>query len=116
MIRTMKDIVITGSPDTQISLYVEIYCYIAGGAAAISALLSLTGMSFYGFLANAGLATADISFAIFLRKYRGCMENLLQTAGAQAVQQGDQQKYQESVQQPYQQQYQQPMQPSHQQQ
>lgn len=77
MINRMKEVILSGRPNDQISLYVEILCYITGGVAAISALMSLAGLSVYGFLANAGLATADISFAIFLRKYRGKMEELL---------------------------------------
>lgn len=126
-IRTMKETVITGIPDAQISLYVEVYCYIAGGMAAISALLSLSGMSVYGFLANAGLATADICFGIFLRKYRGNMEMFLHTSSVQTPHSGSgqlfyqqsyqepmQQAYQEAVQQSYQQAYQEPVQQSYQ--
>lgn len=126
-IRTMKETVITGIPDAQISLYVEVYCYIAGGMAAISALLSLSGMSVYGFLANAGLATADICFGIFLRKYRGNMEMFLHTSSVQTPHSGSgqlfyqqsyqepmQQAYQEAVQQSYQPPYQEPTQQSYQ--
>ena len=71
LIKSMKNVMTSGVPDSGVSLYVEIFCYAAGGIAGISCLSSLAGMSVYGFLANAGLAAANITFAIFLRKYRG---------------------------------------------
>ena len=103
----MRQTLVTGMPDRKISLYVEIYCYLAGGLSAIMALVSLTSMSVWGMLANAGMATADIAFAMLLRKYRAQMEWILQNPQPYQ-EQPYQQPYQE---QPYQEQpYQQPYQ------
>lgn len=101
-INVMKEVIISGRPNSQISLYVEIFCYIAGGVAAVSALVSLAGMSVYGFLAKAGLAAADISFAIFLRKYRGNMERLIQRSDMTDYTQNMRGEIQPSGYQPYQ--------------
>ena len=76
-VRRMKDTLVTGQPDDQISLYVEIICYIGGAGSALSALMSLASFSVYGFLANAGMATANICFAMLLRKYRNMMDLLI---------------------------------------
>ncbi len=81
LIKSMKNVMTSGVPDSGVSLYVEIFCYAAGGIAGISCLSSLAGMSVYGFLANAGLAAANITFAIFLRKYRGNMQMLVMNGG-----------------------------------
>ena len=109
MIQRMKRTAITGIPDCRISLFVELYCYLAGGVEVISAFVSLSYLSVYGFLASAGLATANIAFGIFLRKYRDNMK-IMENAGVnqQAAQQP---AYQQAVQQPaYQQFSQQPYQ------
>lgn len=105
-IQTMKDTAITGRPDSQISLYVEIFCYIAGGVSAISVLVSLVGISLSGFLANAGSAVASIAFGIFLRKYRSNMELLMKNPVQPIYRQ-----QQEPMQPVYRQQQQQPIQP-----
>lgn len=115
MVDTMKNVILTGVPDSEVSKYVEIFCYVMGGLSAISALMSLVGMSMYSFLTNAGLATADISFAIFMMKYRTNMNLLIQNPNAdigiarmqgQPVQrqgyQNSQQGYQNQPQQGYQ--------------
>lgn len=129
-INTMKETIMSGIPNSQISKYVEIFCYVAGGVAVISALMSLAGMSLYGFLSKAGLATANIAFAIFQMKYRGNMERLMvqnpvgdngimNIQGQQPVppyQGAAQPVYQEPVRQTYQEPaqpaYQEPVQPS----
>lgn len=77
MVRRMKDTLVTGQPDDQISLYVEILCYIGGAGSVLSALMSLVSFSVYGLLANAGMATANICFAMLLRKYRNMMNLLI---------------------------------------
>ena len=76
-IKRMKTALITGQPDAQVSLYVEILCYINGALTVFGALGSLVSFSIFGFLANAGLATANICFAMLLRKYRNNMELLI---------------------------------------
>lgn len=118
MIQIMKKTAITGRLDCRISLFVELCCYLAGGVEAISAFVSLSYLSVYGFLASAGLATADIAFGIFLHKYREnmkIMESMAddqQTAQQPVYQQAAQQPvYQQAVQQPV---YQQPLQQSYQ--
>lgn len=78
LINKMKASVMNGKPDNEVSLYVEIVCYIFGGTSALSALTSLVGISIYGFFGNAGLATANIGFGIFLRKYRNNMGMIMQ--------------------------------------
>lgn len=100
--RRMKDTLVTGQPDDQISLYVEIICYIGGAGSALSALMSLASFSVYGFLANAGMATANICFAMLLRKYRNMMNLLIhdpQQAYQNMQQASNQPQYQ--AQQPY---------------
>ncbi len=72
-VRRMRDTLVTGILNCNISVYVEIYCYLAGGLSAVFALISMMSFSIYGFLANAGIATADIAFAILLRRYRAQM-------------------------------------------
>ena len=76
-IKRMKTALITGQPDAQVSLYVEILCYINGALTVFGALGSLVSFSIFGFLADAGLATANICFAMLLRKYRNNMELLI---------------------------------------
>ena len=94
-IRTMKDTIISGMPDSRVSKYVEIFCYIAGGFSGLSALFSLAGMSIYGFLGDAGLATANIVFAIYIMKYRQNMEQLMRSPNT-----NPQPQYQETTVQP----------------
>ncbi len=126
VILSVKSVAVTGKPDAEVSRYVEIFCYLAGGAAALSALMSLVRAAVLGFLANAGLATAYIVFAIFLMKYRTNMQMLQQNPGmmidpAQALYQPpvqeqpsyqpsyqpqEQPAYQSSVQEPLQRSYQ----------
>lgn len=77
VIRRIRETLVTGRPDPGVSLYVEICCYILGGVSALAALMSLAEVSLLTFLANAGLATADICFAILLRQYRGKVEQLI---------------------------------------
>ncbi len=77
-IKRIKETLLTGQPDAGISLYVEIICYIGGATSALAALMSLVGLSVYGLLANAGLSTANICFAILLRQYRDKMKLLIQ--------------------------------------
>ena len=77
MIVKIKDTLLTGQPDEEISLYVEILCYISGAISAIGALMSLADVEVLNFFANAGLATADICFAILIRQYRSKMELLI---------------------------------------
>ena len=109
-VRRIKDTLVTGQPDEQISLYVEIICYIGGVGSALSALMSLVGFSVYGLLANAGMATANICFAILLRKYRNMMNLLIHNPqqAYQSIQQESrqpqhqaQQPNQSAAQQPY---------------
>lgn len=76
MVRRMRETLVTGRPNAKISLFVEIICYIGGAGSAISALGSLAGLSVFGFLGNAGAATASISFGIFIRQYRSRMQSL----------------------------------------
>lgn len=75
-INAMQGTLESGIPNARISRYVEVFCYLKGGTAALSALTSLVGMSLYGFAGSAGLAVSNIVFAIYQRKYRNNMENL----------------------------------------
>ena len=77
-IKRMKTVLTTGQPDGQVSLYVEILCYISGAGSALGALMSLVGFSVFGLLSGAGMATASICFAMLLRQYRNNMELLIQ--------------------------------------
>ena len=116
----MKEVVLSGRPNVQVSLYVEIFCYVMGGICAFSAFVSLAGLSVYEFLANAGLSTSDIVFGIFLRKYRKNMEMLAQGQVPQGYQgqaqnyQNQEQSYQEAQYQGQAQSYQAPAQPQYQ--
>ena len=76
-IKRMKTALITGQADAKVSLYVEILCYISGALTAFGALGSLVSFSVFGFLADVGLATANICFAMLLRRYRNNMELLI---------------------------------------
>lgn len=76
MVKQMKETLVTGRPNARVSLFVEIICYIEGAGSAISSLSSLAGLSIFGFLGNAGMATASICFGILLRQYRGKMQAL----------------------------------------
>ena len=75
-INVMQRTLESGMPNARISRYVEVFCYLKGGTAALSALTSLVVMSLYGFAGSAGLAVSNIVFAIYQRKYRNNMENL----------------------------------------
>lgn len=118
-VKRIKGVLATGQTNSQVSLYVEVFCYINGVIAVIGGLGSLVGFSVFGFLSEAGLATANICFAILLRQYRRNME-LLITDPQQVytnLQKKHEQQYQRGVQQPQQpvQQWgQQPQQPAQQ--
>ena len=73
-VKRMKETMITGRPDTKVSLFVEILCYLGGAGSAISALMSLVGLDIFGFLSNAGMGTASICFGMLLRQYRNKMQ------------------------------------------
>lgn len=75
-VKRMKETMITGRPDTKISLFVEILCYLGGAGSAISALMSLVGLNIFSFLSDAGMGTASICFGILLRQYRSKMQAL----------------------------------------
>ncbi|HJC37687.1 MAG TPA: FHA domain-containing protein [Candidatus Mediterraneibacter faecigallinarum] len=105
MIVKTKDTLLTGQPDDDISLYVEILCYISGGVAAIGALMSLADVEVLNFFANAGMATADICFAILIRQYRSKMGLLIHNPQQfyQEMQMAEQRTQQQrGAQQPYQ--------------
>lgn len=103
MINKMKEMLLTGRADNYVSKYVEIFCYINGGVAIISGVLSLVGLSIYGFLSNAGLATANICFALYLSKYRKMMETMSGSQQPQCVLMLQQPIYSKEPQQPVQQ-------------
>ena len=108
MIVNIKDTLLTGQPDDNISLYVEILCYINGGIAVIGALMSLADVEVLNFFANAGMATADICFAIMIRQYRSKMQLLIHNPQQfyqemqMAEQRAQQAQQQRGAQQPYQ--------------
>ena len=79
---------ITGRPDTKVSLFVEILCYLGGAGSAISALMSLVGLDIFGFLSNAGMGTASICFGMLLRQYRNKMQTLEMNPQAYQAQPG----------------------------
>ena len=101
MVKSIKETMVTGRPNTKVSLFVEILCYLGGAGSAISALMSLVGLDIFGFLSNAGMGTAGICFGMLLRQYRNKMQTLERDPQAyqaqqSAVQQGaaPQQAYQ----------------------
>lgn len=108
MIVNIKDTLLTGQPDDNVSLYVEILCYINGGIAVIGALMSLADVEVLNFFANAGMATADICFAIMIRQYRSKMQLLIHNPQQfyqemqMAEQRAQQAQQQRGAQQPYQ--------------
>ena len=87
-VKRMKETMITGRPDTKVSLFVEILCYLGGAGAAISALMSLVGLDIFGFLSNAGMGTASICFGMLLRQYRNKMQTLEMNPQAYQAQPG----------------------------
>lgn len=95
-VKRIKETMITGRPDTKVSLFVEILCYLGGAGSAISALMSLAGLSVFGFLSNAGMGTAGICFGMLLRQYRNKMQTLEMNPQAYQAQQSavPQQAYQ----------------------
>ena len=111
VIKTMKNTVVSGRPDCRISKYAEIFCYILGGFSVFSALMSLVGMSIYGFLGSAGSATSYIAFAIYLMRYRRNMEQVMRNPAADMPMQA---LVQPQYQTPVQPQYQAPAQPQYQ--
>lgn len=96
MVKRMRETLVTGRPNAKVSLFVEIICYLGGASSAISALASLAGLSIFGFLGDAGMATASISFGILLRQYRTKMQTLEMNPQAYQTRQGapSQQPYQ----------------------
>lgn len=95
-VKRMKETLVTGRPDAKVSLFVEILCYIGGAGSALSALMSLAGLSVFGFLSNAGMSTASICFGMLLRQYRNKMQTLEMNPQAYQTQQSmaPQQAYQ----------------------
>lgn len=87
-VKRMKETMITGRPDTKVSLFVEILCYLGGAGSAISALMSLVGLDIFGFLSNAGMGTASICFGMLLRQYRNKMQTLEMNPQAYQAQPG----------------------------
>lgn len=87
-VKRMKETMITGRPDTKVSLFVEILCYLGGAGSAISALMSLVGLDIFGFLSNAGMGTAGICFGMLLRQYRNKMQTLEMNPQAYQAQPG----------------------------
>lgn len=87
-VKRMKETMITGRPDTKVSLFVEILCYLGGVGSAISALMSLVGLDIFGFLSNAGMGTASICFGMLLRQYRNKMQTLEMNPQAYQAQPG----------------------------
>ena len=87
-VKRMKETMITGCPDTKVSLFVEILCYLGGAGSAISALMSLVGLDIFGFLSNAGMGTASICFGMLLRQYRNKMQTLEMNPQAYQAQPG----------------------------
>lgn len=87
-VKRMKETMITGRPDTKVSLFVEILCYLGGAGSAISALMSLVGLDIFGFLSNAGMGTAGICFGMLLRQYRNKMQALEMNPQAYQAQPG----------------------------
>ena len=87
-VKRMKETMITGRPDTKVSLFVEILCYLGGAGSAISALMSLVGLDIFGFLSNAGMGTASICFGMLLRQYRNKMQALEMNPQAYQAQPG----------------------------
>ena len=96
MVKSIKETMVTGRPNTKVSLFVEILCYLGGAGAAISALMSLVGPDIFGFLSNAGMGTAGICFGMLLRQYRNKMQTLERDPQAYQAQQSaaPQQAYQ----------------------
>ena len=87
MVKSIKETMVTGRPNTKVSLFVEILCYLGGAGAAISALMSLVGPDIFGFLSNAGMGTAGICFGMLLRQYRNKMQTLERDPQAYQAQQ-----------------------------
>ena len=96
MVKSIKETMVTGRPNTKVSLFVEILCYLGGAGSAISALMSLVGPDIFGFLSNAGMGTAGICFGMLLRQYRNKMQTLERDPQAYQAQQSaaPQQAYQ----------------------
>ncbi len=86
-IQTMKITIFTGVPNNGISQYLIVICYIMGGVSALMALVALATLSLFGLLSNAGLATSNIVFAIYLSKYRINMDCLIQNPNVVLIQQ-----------------------------
>ena len=87
MVKSIKETMVTGRPNTKVSLFVEILCYLGGAGSAISALMSLVGPDIFGFLSNAGMGTAGICFGMLLRQYRNKMQTLERDPQAYQAQQ-----------------------------
>ena len=87
MVKSIKETMVTGRPNTKVSLFVEILCYFGGAGSAISALMSLVGLDIFGFLSNAGMGTAGICFGMLLRQYRNKMQTLERDPQAYQAQQ-----------------------------
>lgn len=87
MVKSIKETMVTGRPNTKVSLFVEILCYLGGAGSAISALMSLVGLDIFGFLSNAGMGTAGICFGMLLRQYRNKMQTLERDPQAYQAQQ-----------------------------
>ena len=88
MVKSIKETMVTGRPNTKVSLFVEILCYLGGAGSAISALMSLVGLDIFGFLSNAGMGTAGICFGMLLRQYRNKMQTLARDPQAYQAQPG----------------------------
>ena len=88
MVKSIKETMVTGRPNTKVSLFVEILCYLGGAGSAISALMSLVGPDIFGFLSNAGMGTAGICFGMLLRQYRNKMQTLERDPQAYQAQPG----------------------------
>ena len=88
MVKSIKETMVTGRPNTKVSLFVEILCYLGGAGSAISALMSLVGLDIFGFLSNAGMGTAGICFGMLLRQYRNKMQTLERDPQAYQAQPG----------------------------
>ena len=87
MVKSIKETMVTGRPNTKVSLFVEILCYLGGAGSAISALMSLVGPDIFGFLSNAGMGTAGICFGMLIRQYRNKMQTLERDPQAYQAQQ-----------------------------